>query len=76
MFAKTLTDGSHVRQFSIEEVGYDGWEVRQLEDSRVIRRNRYTDWHRVERALARFALEVEGLERKGWQAASFHSTKR
>jgi len=69
MFAKTLTDGRHTRHFSIEEIGYDGWEVRQVEDSRLITRKRYTDWHRVERALALFALEVEALERQGWQAA-------
>lgn len=69
MFAKTLTDGSHTRHFRIEEAGDDGWDVQQVEDSRLIERKRYTDWHRVERALLRFAIEVEDLERKGWQAA-------
>lgn len=76
MFAKTLTHGSHTRQFTIEEAGDDGWEVRQIDDSRLVTRKRYSDWHRVERALARFALEVEGLERQGWRAAGAHSTKR
>jgi len=29
-----------------------GWEVREERDDRVVRLVTYTDWHRVERALA------------------------
>jgi hypothetical protein len=28
----------------------------------------YDDWHRVERALAAFRLEVSALEQQGWVA--------
>ena len=28
-----------------------GWEVRETRDSAVVRTQRYTDWHRVERAV-------------------------
>jgi hypothetical protein len=69
MFSKTLTDGSHVRRFSIETAGEDGWEVRQLEDSDLITQKRCTDWHRVEYILARFSREIEGLKRQGWREA-------
>ena len=31
----------------------EGWQVRE-EDSHVVRQATYTDWHRVERAVARF----------------------
>ncbi len=31
-----------------------GWQVRE-EDSDVVRQTTYRDWHRVERAVARFA---------------------
>ena len=35
-------------------------------DSRIIRKARYDDWHRVERALMTFKLEVVSLEQAGW----------
>ena len=31
-----------------------GWNVREEEDSRVVREMHHTDWHRVERALDLF----------------------
>jgi hypothetical protein len=36
-----------------------GWAVEEEEDSRVIRRSTYTDWHRVELALAIFDLQSQ-----------------
>jgi hypothetical protein len=65
MFEKELTKGGHVRRFSIWEAG-EGWEVRVEQDSAVVRRVHYTDWHRVERALRRLAREVSDLEDIGW----------
>lgn len=64
-FIKLLKNGSHERRFSIRPTG-GGWEVREEEDSRVIRQARYTDWHRVERARRAFALEMIDLRQKGW----------
>jgi hypothetical protein len=37
--------------------GREGWEVREEENDRVVRRMHFTDWHRVERAA--------GLHRPG-----------
>jgi len=69
MFARTLTHQGQVRQFSISDADFDGWEVKEERDSRVVRRVHYTDWHRVERALTKFSLEVATLEQRGWQRA-------
>jgi hypothetical protein len=66
MFAKELIHDGHVRRFEIANHDDQGWEVRVEEDRAVVRRQRYTDWHRVERALNRFALEVADLQDCGW----------
>jgi hypothetical protein len=67
MFTRELTQSGHVRRFTIRESGGDGWEVREEEDSRVIRHVLYRDWHRVERALQRIDEQVVDLEKRGWQ---------
>jgi hypothetical protein len=69
MFAKELTQAGHTRRFSITEAGGFGWEVREEQDSQLVRSVCYTDWHRVERALTVFTLEVRALEQAGWQPA-------
>lgn len=65
MFAKELQQAGHVRKFSIVE-GHAGWEVRDVQDDRVLKQVCYTDWHRVERALHMFNLQIDELESKGW----------
>ena len=67
MFSRELTLAGHTRNFVITPLHADGWEVRIEEDSRVLRRNQYTDWHRVERALATFEREVAALIERGWR---------
>ena len=69
MFAKELTQAGHTRRFSITEAGVFGWEVREEQDSRIVRRVCYTDWHRVERAMSVMTLQVTELEQAGWQPA-------
>ncbi len=64
-FTKSLKYRGHERRFSIQPTG-GGWEVREEEDSRVVRQIRYTDWHRVERARRAFTLEMIDLREKGW----------
>jgi hypothetical protein len=32
----------------------EGWEVRHTQDATVVRRQTFSDWHRVERAMMRF----------------------
>jgi hypothetical protein len=67
MFSRELTLAGHTRNFVITPLHADGWEVRVEEDSRVLRRSQYTDWHRVERAVAAFEREVAALIERGWR---------
>ena len=69
MFSKELRFAGHVKRFLISGMGRDGWEVREEQDEQVVKQIRYTDWHRVERALGMFTLEIGELEDKGWIAA-------
>ena len=69
MYIRRLQKASHTRKFTITTTGASGWEVRDEQDSRVIRWVRYRDWHRVERARAAFALEAAQLEESGWNEA-------
>lgn len=66
MFSVHLTNGGHVRTFTIDSLGYEGWEVSEAHDSDVLRRARYTDWHRVERARTVFTLKAALLTDEGW----------
>ena len=68
MFTKELTQAGHVRRFTIREDSGRGWEVREEQDSHVVRRVRYDDWHRVERALLTMREQVLALEESGWQS--------
>lgn len=67
MFAKELTQAGHTRRFTISDAGSAGWEVRVEQDSHVVRRVCYTDWHRVERAVQMLTLQVSELEENGWR---------
>jgi hypothetical protein len=67
MFAKELRQEGHTRKFTIKDRGRDGWEVQDVEDDRVLKQICYTDWHRVERALDVFHLQIGDLERQGWR---------
>jgi hypothetical protein len=67
MFKKELTNAGHIRRFTIREAGGHGWEVREEQDSQIVRRVRYDDWHRVERALTTMREQVLELEERGWR---------
>jgi hypothetical protein len=66
MFAKELCRAGHTRKFSIRELRPLGWEIRDEQDDRVLKQVHYTDWHRVERALSMFNLQIDELEDAGW----------
>ncbi len=66
MFHLSLRHANHVRRYSISAATPSGWEVILEEDSTVRRRERYDDWHRVERAQAMFEMEVDKLREAGW----------
>jgi hypothetical protein len=70
MFTKELTQAGHTRRFTVSEAGILGWEVKVEQDSRVVKRVCYTDWHRVERALMSLAHQVIKLEEEGWRELS------
>jgi hypothetical protein len=70
MFDLSLSRADHVRRYSIVAVDPAGWEVRCQEDQTLCRLDYYEDWHRVERALKSFQLEVHRLSESGWHVAS------
>ena len=73
MFAKELRRAGHTRKFSIRDAGPSGWEVRDEQDNRLLKHVHYTDWHRVERALNMFTLQIDDLESNGWSPAPFEA---
>jgi len=69
MYAVTLTKNEETRRFSITASDENGWEVREEQNSQLVHRQLYTDWHRVERAQMGFALEIDLLVDDGWTDA-------
>jgi hypothetical protein len=67
MYERQLRRDGHTRRYEINEHG-GGWHVRALLDCDVLKTARYDDWHRVERAMLRFDLEVSALQDAGWTA--------
>jgi len=70
MYQLSLQCADHVRRYSIHQAESAGWEVKLEEDRTLRRRDLYQDWHRVERAMALFELEVSELKAQGWRVAS------
>jgi hypothetical protein len=69
MYARIFRKATQTRRFTITDAGSDGWEVREEQDSRVVRSVLYDDWHRVERARMNFAREALALRDGGWDEA-------
>lgn len=66
IFSKRLRSQDHVRGFAIDAADIHGWEVREEQDERVVKRTWMHDWHHVENAMMKFALEASQLQRAGW----------
>ena len=67
MYERSLSYDWHTRRFQIIAAdGASGWEVREEQDSHLVRAKVYDDWHRVERARTIFQAEVTTLEKAGW----------
>ena len=62
-----LVSDDHVRHYSIALSGSEGWEVQCEEDRALCWRERFTDWHRVERMRSRLEREVSALIQLGWR---------
>jgi hypothetical protein len=69
MFTANLHLDAHSRRYSISPLSESGWEVRLEEDRKLTHHVCYHDWHRVERTLAVFRLEVAELTAQGWARA-------
>jgi len=69
MYARVLHNAAHIRRFTITTTSSSGWEVRDEEDSQIIKSRRYHDWHRVERARLTFAAAAASLRDEGWVEA-------
>ena len=67
MYHRTFKKAGQTKRFSITDAGTSGWEVREEQDSQIIWRTRYNDWHRVERARMTFAREAASLASAGWK---------
>ena len=70
IFSKRLRSQEHIKEFVVADADERGWEVREEEDNRVVKSTRMHDWHRVENAMMRFALEATQLQRAGWVEVS------
>jgi hypothetical protein len=66
LFAKQLKSNNHTRAFVVDQADEHGWEVRVEQDHKVVERTWLHDWHRVESAMRKFALEALQLQRAGW----------
>jgi hypothetical protein len=53
METRTRTIPGHTEQITITRRD-SGWEVTETRDSTLVRAQRFSDWHRVERALQAF----------------------
>ena len=66
MYSRSLRRAAHFRRFIIIATSSSGWEVREEEDSKIIKSRLYDDWHRVERARLTFAAAEASLRGAGW----------
>jgi len=66
IFAKRFRSQDHTRAFVVGNADERGWEVREEEDNEIVRRAWLHDWHRVENAMMRFAIQSTQLESAGW----------
>lgn len=74
MLNTELSNAGHSRRFVLGHVPVGGWELRIEEDNAVVSRVHYTDWHRVERALAAVTRQISELEAGGWRPLVRHES--
>jgi hypothetical protein len=73
VFEKTLKRASEIRSFQIHHERAGGWQSCETANHGVARRHHLTDWHHVERIVARFNEQVAALQSSGWQDTSVES---
>jgi hypothetical protein len=60
-----LTNDEHTHRFNVT-MDVEGWDVREEEDSAVLRRGHHEDWHHAERDIQLFEIRARALKREGW----------
>lgn len=65
-FSKHLRYLEQTRRYSIANTGA-GWEVLEERDRKVVRKEHYRDWHRVERVRRSIVVELNALREQGWR---------
>jgi hypothetical protein len=66
---KTLVHADRIRSFQIDAAPAVGWEASERINEQIVQRQRYTEWHRVERTMSRFTRAIEALRDQGWREA-------
>ncbi len=70
VFQKTLVRAGETRSFRIDHHGAAaGWESSEEANQRTAQRLSRSDWHSVERDLARFTRAIDELRLQGWRDA-------
>ena len=67
LLEETLVRAGRIRSFHIDAAPAVGWEVSERINERIVQKQRYTEWHRVERTLSRFKRTIAALRSDGWQ---------
>jgi hypothetical protein len=73
LLVATLLRADDVRFYEVRHTP-EGWESSARENQRVVEARHYTEWHRVERSLARFKHEITVLQARGWRLGSLEGS--
>jgi hypothetical protein len=68
-FDKRVRKHDQTRRYSIATTD-NGWEVREERGNAIVRKDRYQDWHRVERVRRIIVSELNALRETGWHDES------
>ena len=69
MYSIALRHDEHTRKYRVTPGQQSGWELTMTEDLKPAKTVKYQDWHRVERAVARFTRQIAELRQQGWHEA-------
>jgi hypothetical protein len=71
VFEKTLVRAGEVRSFRIDcQLSSASWETLEQANQRIAHSQTHSDWHGVERDVARFTREIAELRLQGWREVS------
>jgi hypothetical protein len=70
VFDKTLVRDGEIRVFQIRQESPEGWASVEQINHQASQQRHHSDWHQVERTMARFARDIADLRGKGWLDSS------